>query len=168
MQASNAVLFHYISTPQAFQIVTRIPSVLIKSASKHVELAGKQFARLTRRHSSNSFSDQSPVSSRPVISNRDLRANSSTMTDTSETTSSSRAPLHQASLPNINSESFECINGKDCSQEWALHESLHTSKEGHHQHRQHHRKKMFPNIFRRAGKSAGSASSQDIQSQNTC
>ena len=50
----------------AFSVVTRIPSVLIKSAAKKVETAGKHLVSLTRM-ASHSFGSESPSSSRSIV-----------------------------------------------------------------------------------------------------
>ena len=152
---------------QAFHVVTKLPSVLIKSAAKKVEVAGKHLARFTHAASLSFGSDQSPPASARSLGNRTPQRGISALSDTSEAINNpgtDEAPGLPA-IPSGGGDSPASIRG--------VAEADYSPKNSHHHHKtlrsshhQHHHKSLFGSIFRRH--KGPENADHEIQTKNTC
>ena len=130
-------------------MVTRIPSVLIKSAAKQVESAGKKLVQLTRGASSSSMlTDQSGRSSdanpRPATENHPL-------------------PAIGSGSGSGDDDSYVGM-GDDTPDS-----SSHGDKPVKAHRGSHRRRKLFSSIFRRGrGSHSQSQSARELTSKSTC
>ena len=141
-------------------MVTRIPSVLIKTAAKQVESAGKKLVQLTRGTSTSS-----------MVTDHSGRSDNNTQQGGSDATSSnSNQPT---TLPAIGSGSgdedsyhLESLSGDTPDS------SSHGGDKKSKKHRgSNRRRKLFSSIFRRGhghGHESQSQSARELTTKNTC
>jgi hypothetical protein len=138
------------TSAQAFQVVTRIPSVLIKTAAKQVEVAGKKLVQLTRGASTSSVLTDPSGSETP---NGDQPTTLAAINSGSADEDSSYVADMSLDTPD---SSVSGGNGEK------------KSKPRRHSHHHHHGgpRKFFGSIFRK--KHHTSQSARELTTKNTC